>query len=211
MILPIILLNFWHSVLNEKILNKSGVESTDNVIYTLFYKVLPYYENNDGACNGHTSKLDLTQPSKANKNIVNTLTMEKIEKGVEIKGSKILVQSSTQKDVFYEIEKNGNADLCNCKNHQQIKPCTHVYIVSRIFSVHPLQRMSNKRKAETIETINKLQKIALVINNATHESQEQIIPPEYQVDLTEDDSFPATSLNYNYASANKDSQVVPPP
>lgn len=64
------------------------MERADNVIYTYFYKVLPYYKNNDDRCDGHTNKPDLTQPSKENKDIVDTLTMEDIEKRVEIKGSK---------------------------------------------------------------------------------------------------------------------------
>ena len=110
-------------------------------------------------CLGNTNKPNLIQASKRNKDTVDALTMEEIEKRVEIKRSKILVQSSRQEDIFYEIKKDdGNKYSCNCENYRPIKLCTHVYIVARFYLFTP-KRTSNKRKAATTETINKLQKL----------------------------------------------------
>lgn len=197
----------WHSILNEKVLNKSRMARADIIIYTLFYEVLPYYENKDGVSDGNTNKPNLIQASKRNKDTVDALTMEDLEKRVEIKRSKILVQSSRQEDIFYEIKKDdGNKYSCNCESYRPIKLCTHVYIVARFLSVHPPKRTSNKRKAATTETINKLQKIAPAKNNETHEYQGQSVQPEYHASLTEDHSFPLTPLTYNYDSNSTDSQ-----
>lgn len=129
------------------------------------------------------------------------------------------MQSSTQKDVFYKVQKNGNTFSCNCKNYHPIKICTHVYIASRYISVHPIKGISKKRKAEATETINKLQKVtqAIEINNEVPNYQNKFVTTnfktsqEYEADLskTQKYSFPVTSLNYNYASVSTDSQVIP--
>ena len=56
-------------------------------------------------CLVNTNKPNLIQASKRNKDTVDALTMEDLEKRVEIKRSKILVQSSRQEDIFYEIKR----------------------------------------------------------------------------------------------------------
>ena len=70
----------WHSILNEKVLNKSRMARADIIIYTLFYEVLPYYENKDGVSDGNTNKPNLIQASKRNKDTVDALTMEELKR-----------------------------------------------------------------------------------------------------------------------------------
>ncbi|RLP67515.1 hypothetical protein L150_06324, partial [Candida albicans Ca529L] len=209
----------WHSILKGKFLSRSRMKRADNLIYILYYDVLDYYKTKDKMSSAQYNKPNITKASKGNKEIVNALTNEEIEKRVEIKESEIFVQSFAQEDVFYEIKKNGNTYSCNCKNYHPIKICTHVYIASRYISVHPIKEISKKRKAVITETVNKRQKVAqaMEINDEVRNYQNKFVTTifktsqEYEVNLskTQEYSYPVTSLKYNYESTSTQSQVIP--